>query len=448
MLPISNFVNVTLEQPGQLLSEYNTNVLALLTKDVPIQNFGNGGAATATISAGAVASVAVDSGGAGYTTPPPITLTGGGGSGAVVVATVAGGAITAINVVNGGTGYTGAPTVVIGNTFQIYSDPIQVGEDFGTGSETYQQALAVFNQSPNVLSGGGFLAIFPMASTDTLSGAITGLLGQLYCGGFIFAAYQPDQAEILAAAALVQANSPRSILFNPTSSLSDLYPTGTAYVVQADKYTWTRNLIHTASALQARLFAAAYASRLLSTNFAGSLTTITMNLKQLVGIPADTGINQTVALQCETVGADYVGQVQNLAEVVSTGGNDYSDNIYNLTWLLSELMVSVFNGLSGTPTKIPQTESGMNTIKSLVIGMLQTAVNNGFLAPGTWTSTFFGDPATMQFNIQTYGYYVYSTPVSQQSAAARAARKAPPIQVAIKYAGAIQHVDIIVYVNP
>jgi hypothetical protein len=446
MLSVSDFVSFSVEQPGQALAEYNVNALALLTKDAPIQNYGVGAVATASIAGGAVSGFTVNPGGAGYLTPPPVFIVGGGGTGAVGVATVNNGVVTGINLVFGGTGYTSPPTVVFGNGFRLYVDPIQVGLDFGTNSETFALATEIFGQSPNILSGGGYLIIYAMAAGDTLSTAITALAGTLYCGGFIFGGYQPNQAEILAAAALIQALSPRRLLFAPTSSLSDLYPAGTCYQIQQLEQTQTRNLIHTASAQQARLFAAAYASRLMSVDFEGTDTTITMNLKNLEGIPIDTGISETIAAQCQTVGADYYAGVgSTLAEAVSTGGNDYSDNVFNLTWLLGALQVEVFNVLGTTPTKIPQTEGGMDTITSAIVTILQQAVANGFLAPGQWNGATFGDPASFVRNIADFGFYVYHIPVAQQSQTLRSERIAPTIQIAVKYAGAIQKVIGIIF---
>ena len=75
---------------------------------------GTGAAATATIAAGTITSIAVTSGGTGYTSTPTISFTGGGGgTGATATATVSTGAITSIAVTSGGTGYTSTPTVVI-----------------------------------------------------------------------------------------------------------------------------------------------------------------------------------------------------------------------------------------------------------------------------------------------------------------------------------------------
>jgi hypothetical protein len=60
-----------------------------------------------------VNSIAVSSGGSGYTAAPTVTITGGGGSGAKATAAVSGGAVTRITLTNGGSGYTAAPTVTI-----------------------------------------------------------------------------------------------------------------------------------------------------------------------------------------------------------------------------------------------------------------------------------------------------------------------------------------------
>ena len=69
--------------------------------------------ATAHLTGSFVTSCTVVLGGNGYTTPPTVTFSGGGGSGAVATATVSGGAVTALTVNNAGSGYTSAPTVTI-----------------------------------------------------------------------------------------------------------------------------------------------------------------------------------------------------------------------------------------------------------------------------------------------------------------------------------------------
>ena len=467
-ISISDFVSFTVAQPGLALPAYNVNSLALITAEGPINGnpsqYATGATATCTEAGGVVTAVTLVTGGTNYFTPPQVFLVGGGGSGAVVTAQVnTSGVVTGLTLVSGGANYTSAPTVIISNSFGIYTDPVSVGLDYGTGSETYSIAQTVFSQNPNILSGNGQLVIYPMQPTGstygpviTLTQAISILQPQIYTGGYIYANANSTSvpssgafstADIEAASTLVNSFVTKALLFVPTANVADIYAGGMSYVISHNTQQQSRLLIHTAGLVTARQFAAGYASRLFGTNFNGSNTTITMNLKQIVGVPADSGINETIAAQCQTTGVDFYALVQGLPEVVSTGGNGYSDNVYNLTWLLNSLQVATFNTLGTTPTKIPQTEAGMNTIKSSIAQVLNQAVANGFLAPGSWTGSTFGNPASLVTNIAQFGYYVYSQPVSQQLQSLRAKRIAPLIQIAIKYAGAIQSVNGIIYIN-
>ena len=69
--------------------------------------------ATATISGGVVTSINVTNGGNAYSSPPTVTISGGGGLGATATATGSNGSVTSIAVNNGGSGYTSAPAVTI-----------------------------------------------------------------------------------------------------------------------------------------------------------------------------------------------------------------------------------------------------------------------------------------------------------------------------------------------
>lgn len=69
--------------------------------------------ATASIVAGFVVGLTITDPGAGYTEIPTVTITGGGGSGAVAVARLSDGIVTGFAVISAGFGYTAAPTVQI-----------------------------------------------------------------------------------------------------------------------------------------------------------------------------------------------------------------------------------------------------------------------------------------------------------------------------------------------
>jgi hypothetical protein len=99
---------------------YNAEVPLLFNEIDPVQNNAVNAAVntpgftelTMRTLGDQINSIAVTSGGSGYTSNPGVTITGGGGSGAAATATV-GAVLTGINVTSGGAGYTAAPAVTI-----------------------------------------------------------------------------------------------------------------------------------------------------------------------------------------------------------------------------------------------------------------------------------------------------------------------------------------------
>jgi hypothetical protein len=230
------------------------------------------------------------------------------------------------------------------------------------------------------------------------------------------------------------------------SSNADIAGIGTT--IKTDGNKKTRYLLYTTSPQTANLMKSAYAGRAFSVNFNGTNTSQTMNLKQLVTIEPDPGITQTLYDAAEIAGVDLFVSYDGVASVFSTGGNDFFDNQYNDLALKFALETSGFNFLRQTNTKVPQTEPGMNGLKSAYSQVMERFVRVGAVAPGSWTaSETFGDPEIFKENILNKGYYVFSIPIVDQSSVDRAARKAPLAQIAVKRAGAIHTSDVIVLVN-
>lgn len=340
-----------------------------------------------------------------------------------------------------------APINLTLGDYTIYLTPIQVGLDWGLSSETYQAALNVFAQSVNILSAGGAFIVAAMAGGDTLTTIYNKIAPQIYFGGMCFGGYQPVDAEFTGAAATFQAAG--VMVFLTSNSTTELTAGNAFFQVQAAGQDKARCLLYTVSAAQARLFGAAYASQLMSTNWNGSATASTEQMKNLANVLPDPGINQTILNTCETVGVDVYANFGPLPKVFSTGGNTFADQVWGLIWLAGELQVAGFNAIATTPTKIPQTEQGIATLRNAYTKVLEQGVVNGFLAPGAWNSPVtFGDPATLITAVANLGYFVYTQPVAQQSQTARVARQAPVVQIAAKLAGAVHSSSVIVYVNP
>jgi hypothetical protein len=339
--------------------------------------------------------------------------------------------------------------------YGIYLNSAGVKEDWGSTSDVYAQALAVFSQAPNITTGGGVLIIVPFKQTSDDSQTLaevmaytTDTLGVFY-GGALWAGYDPIDAEIEAASTYAQAN--RKVLFASRYLASALTPsTGVFAVIVDAQESQTRCLYYSVSAAAARIFAASYASRLFSVDYTGSNTTLNMHAKTLIGVSPDTGVTQTQLTYCTDHGVDvypsFGGGGQSLGKVFTSGTNGgFSDDIQNTNWLVSALQVAGFNVLAQTGTKIPQTEQGMGALVGAYAKVLQQGVNNGFIAGGAWNSPdTFGDPVALIRNVLISGYYIYSQPIVLQNQANRAARQAPVVQIAVKEAGGINSSNVIV----
>jgi hypothetical protein len=342
--------------------------------------------------------------------------------------------------------------------FAVYLSPQQVALDWGVGSETYTQAVSMFSQVPNPLTGQGQLIVYAGSGGQTLTQMIQALQPSIFFGLALYAGYNPNAAEVEAAASYMQS---QGLGLGVTSNLVTDIQAGGLFVAIRNAsqnfafcfyYGIGTDGVSAGSYQAARIAGAAYFGRLYSTNFNGSNTTSTMQMKDLKNVQPDPTVTQTVLNLCENVGVDCFGSIAGLPKVFSNGGSSdayFADNTYNLEWLTFALEVALFNVIAETNTKIPQTESGIALLKDAVIQVLQQGVVNGYIAPGAWNSTtFFGNPATLIANVNQTGFYVYTQPVNQQSQTQRAARIAPLIQVAIKLAGAVHSASCLVNINP
>lgn len=284
------------------------------------------------------------------------------------------------------------------------------------------------------------------SSAETIDQAILRTQGLVQYFG-VMSAEIPTQGVTLLAAATIQPLNKLALFVSFTAA--DVAPGGTLDLLRTGGFTQSRGLFYGDALGTALVFMASYAGLGFSTNFTGSNTTQTMDLKTLPGVQPDPSMNQTLFNQCTAAGADVYASIQGVPKVLCSGTNDFFDDQYNLQAFVGGLQVAGFNALATTNTKVPQTEGGMNVLKSAYRQVCQQFVTNQFIAPGAWNSaTTFGPGTDLILNIGQVGFYVYSVPIAQQSQAQRVLRAAPLIQMAIKYAGAIQTSSVVVNVNP
>ena len=294
---------------------------------------------------------------------------------------------------------------------------------------------------------------------ETIGAAITRTVGLVqYFGILVNESVGTSQvipaADVTAAAAIVLPLI--KMIFFVTNSSTDLAAvSGLVALITTGSFANTRMLYYgdtTAlgvGAQNAMVMSAAYAGLALSVNFNGSNTTTTMHLKVLGGVNPDPSMTQAILNLAVAVGADSYVSLQGVSSVFTSGANQFFDQIYNQLWFVGALQVAGFNYLAQTGTKIPQTEEGMTGLKGAYRTVCEQAVTNQYCAAGSWTSAVsFGNQAQLLANVAQRGYYIYSSPVASQLQAARVARQAPLVQIALKQAGAIQSSSLIVNINP
>ncbi len=164
---------------------------------------------------------------------------------------------------------------------------------------------------------------------------------------------------------------------------------------------------------------ASFFGRAFSVDFNANRSTITMMYKQEPGVEGEELTeNQATTLQTKrcNVFVKYVNDTVIIQYGVMSGPA-YFDEIHGLDWL-------------------------QNAIQN---GACNEGVNNGLVGPGVWNADGFGELETGDY-LKT-GFYIYAQPMALQAQSDRETRVAPPTQVAIKLAGAIQELDVLVDVN-
>ena len=484
-LPITNIINVTVTDTPSGLTEKNVNSLALFTNESPsnMNPFGIYISASQVAADYGTSSVTAKMANAVFSQSPNV-LSGNGRlviiplqssvsatAGKVVTADISANLSNLVAVTGGGLGVTIDGTLITINSLDLSKavtladvaailqtklDNVVVtasataitmtSKKCGTASTVTISAAG----SGTDLAGTGYLHSATSTASAGVNSTGEALLDAIartqaavgYAG--VITNLELEDTEIAEIAAGIQAQD--LIFVHHVSSTGDIAGIGTT--VSAAGETKTRLVLYTAGLVAANLMKAAYAGRAFSVNFDGSNTSQTLNLKSLVTINPDAGISQTIYTAAGVAGVDLYVSYDGVASIFSTGGNDYFDNPYTDLALKFKLQTAGFNFLRQTNTKVPQTESGMNGLKDAYEQVMEQFVNNGAIAPGSWTSPeTFGNPEILKNNILTRGYYVYSLPIYLQDTASRAQRKAPLVQMAVKRSGALHTSDVLVVVN-
>lgn len=186
---------------------------------------------------------------------------------------------------------------------------------------------------------------------------------------------------------------------------------------------------------------------MLTVNLSGTNTFKTMMYQQCIGTVAED-LTDAEANALESKRYNVFAKYDNNTSILQYGtmaGPVFIDETFGTDALANSVETAFYNVLYTAGTKVPQTDAGEQQISAALAQVGQQYVINGFLAPGQWNAPGFGQIVQGQF--LKLGFYIYQQPLSQQTEADRAARKAPPFQMAAKLAGANQTGQVLITAN-
>jgi hypothetical protein len=323
--------------------------------------------------------------------------------------------------------------------FQVTSATTGTGSAVSFGSASTGTDLSALMSLTAALGANAVNGIVAESALDAVS-AVASITNAWY--GLEFASsVMPSDSDHAAVSNFIQASSP-----------SHIYAIGTTEATVASNSTSdvaslianNRTAIQYSSATPhaaASMFGLSF-----PTNWLGANTGYTLKFKQAAGIVAET-LTETQAafLKAKNVNVyvNYDDGTGIMQEGVMSDGTFY-DVIHGTDWLQNFIQTNVFNAFRAA-RKIPQLDSGVNTLVSVVCNSLDQGITNGLIGPGIWTGPDVGAIVTGQ--MLSKGYYVFAPPLSTQSITARAARQAPVMTCAIKLAGAFHSANVIINVN-
>lgn len=182
-----------------------------------------------------------------------------------------------------------------------------------------------------------------------------------------------------------------------------------------------------------------------STNWAGSNTAKTNKFKQQPLVMSDANITTNIADKCDALGINYYTDVRsyNMVAEGTAVGREWLDVTVFKDVFLDYAQVEIFNFLARND--VPQTDAGQQQLINVLLKVGAQFNRNGSLATGTWTLAPIGNLNTGDYVED--GFYFYSEPVANQLSADREGRKGMPINGALKYAGFMHTVDILLTLN-
>ena len=225
------------------------------------------------------------------------------------------------------------------------------------------------------------------------------------------------------------------------TSGTDVAETGICSTLQASGFTRTIPVGYFNDATKVNNCVAGFISVGCSVNYAGSATSLSMNMKKITGIEPDYAAANLLAL-CKKAGVYTAGYTGGEARVnAQLESAKYFVDLHDGDACDIETQIDVFNYLKSIP-KLPQNDAGALTVQTVIASVNERYITNGVITKGeVWNGETFGDRESFLAAITANGYYIYYTPFNKQSQAERAAGIIN-FQEGIKLAGSVRKINI------
>lgn len=314
-----------------------------------------------------------------------------------------------------------------------------VSDGFTTDSAEYLGAVAYFSQNPTPET----LAVGVKLQSETDAEAITATRAineEIYVFSF---AYETTDTNIPAVASAVDAFSSPTLFLYQTKDAKCLQ-SGSTNILKTIKdtdtnktcgfYSTQKNLINAVMGLICGL------------NSMDSNSAYTLAYKSLIGFTPeeinDVQLQNLVGYNGNTY-CQFGRRYNFIYHGLMAGGYHVDEQflIDSARYLIQQYAVA---GLTSARV-VPQTESGVTSVISFITRACEVLRRAGFIATGIWTG---GDVLNLTAGDSVNnGYYIQSESIADQNPEDRKARKSPTIYVALKAAGAIEHIVVRAFIN-
>jgi hypothetical protein len=338
----------------------------------------------------------------------------------------------------------GNSTVISATTrVKTYQKLADMTADKWKGTEPeYLAAQKYFSQTPrpHKLAIGRWDST--AGSTETAAQAVA-LCREANTEWYVCTVCGVEKADIIAIANYIESAEPQSAYFYTTDDSDVKLNTEGNIMDTVKKNSIHRTLGQYSTTTDAVVAIMGYA---MGANKQTSNSAYTLAYKKEVGVLAENLTSSEVTALKNINGNVYTnrGTVYTLFEDGKMADGTFFDELLNLDMLKNGIQTAVINALTTEP-KVPQTDDGMDKLLNYITAPLEKARITGFIAAGTWNTS--GVLTVSTGDVLPRGYKILAESIADQSQEDREARKSPPVYILAKLAGAIQYVNIGVYVN-